>query len=179
MSKRSSRTRPPLPGEASLDRELSDAVVFFHTAVAGHLGMGLADWKCLGLLERHGGMTAGRLAELSGFTTGAITGIVDRLERSGYASRQPNPADRRSVMVCPGNLDGLKETIRPIFVSLHRAMGRVTRNYSAAEREAVRNWLAETTRVLRAETQELRKPGRRHRAKKDGTNVSLFVPGGQ
>ena len=46
-------------------------------------------------------MTAGRLAELTGLTTGAITGLVDRLERRGYARREPHPTDRRSVIVQP------------------------------------------------------------------------------
>ena len=156
MSKRLSKKDSALPGENSLDRELSDAVVFFHTAVAAQLGMSLADWKCLGLLQRHGSMTAGRLAEHSGFTTGAITGIVDRLEGSGYARRRPNPADRRSVIVCPGNLVRLKKRIRPVFLSLHRGMQGVTRGYTAAQRRIIQTWLAGTAQVLRDETSRLK-----------------------
>jgi DNA-binding MarR family transcriptional regulator len=73
---------PLTPGERR-SRALSTAIVLFHEAIAARLGMSSAEWKCLGFLEEHGPLTAGRLAALSGFTTGAVTGIVDRLERAG------------------------------------------------------------------------------------------------
>jgi hypothetical protein len=63
--------QPELPHGERMGRELSDAIVFFHEAVAAHLGMSVAEWKCLGLLREHGSSSASRLAELSGFTTGA------------------------------------------------------------------------------------------------------------
>jgi|SRR5580700_3662218 DNA-binding MarR family transcriptional regulator len=137
-------------------RELSNAMIFFHEAVASHLGMGAAEWKCLGLLDQHGPLTASRLAELSGFTTGAITGIVDRLERAGYARRAPHPSDRRSVVVQPRRLRELKEQVAPIFQSLGRAMGEIARHYNAAELAAIGKFFRQTTEVLRNETAKLR-----------------------
>ena len=143
-----------------MGRELSDAVVFFHEAVAAHLGMNAAEWKCLGLLSQHGSSTATRLAELSGFTTGAITGIVDRLERAGYARRQPNPADRRSVIVEPLGLKELQQQrIGTIFQSLSTAMAAIMGRYTAAELNAIGSFFTETTAVLRAETAKLKQSG--------------------
>jgi DNA-binding MarR family transcriptional regulator len=84
------------PQQELMGRELSNAVVFFHEAIASHLGISAAEWKCLGLLDQHGPLTASHLAELSGFTTGAITGIVDRLEHAGYAPEQKATTIRRS-----------------------------------------------------------------------------------
>jgi hypothetical protein len=84
------RKAAPLPPGEALGRELSAAVVLFHEAVAAQLGMSATEWRCLSLLSQQGPATAGRLAQLSGFTTGAITGIVDRLERAGYARREPH-----------------------------------------------------------------------------------------
>jgi DNA-binding MarR family transcriptional regulator len=55
--------------------------------------------------------------ELSGFTTGAITGIVDRLERAGYVRRERHPIDRRSVIVHPVGLGKVKKQVIPIFAS--------------------------------------------------------------
>jgi hypothetical protein len=46
-----------------------------------------------------GPVTAGTLAEAKGLTSGAITGVIDRLERSGFARREPDPGDRRKVLV--------------------------------------------------------------------------------
>lgn len=130
-------------------------MVMFHEAVAAHLGMSSAEWKCLGLLEQHGPSTAGRLAEWSGFTTGAITGIVDRLERAGYVRRERHSTDRRSVIVHPLRLDELKQRAAPIFGSLRTAMKSVTKRYSKAELAAIEDYLARVTEMLREETTRL------------------------
>jgi DNA-binding MarR family transcriptional regulator len=152
-----SRAAAAVLASERMGRELSDAVVFFHEAVAAHVGLSMAEWKCLGLLREHGDMPARRLAELSGFTTGAITGIVDRLERAGYAMRSPHPTDRRSVMVQPLNLQRIQQQVAPVFQALQGAMADVARGYTASELEAVARFFGETTAVMRAQTQALRK----------------------
>ncbi len=154
-------TSPPAHQD-QMGRELSNAVIFFHEAIAAHLGMSAAEWKCLGLLDQHGPSTASRLAELSGFTTGAITGIVDRLERAGYVRREAHPTDRRSVIVQALNVKGLRERVVPIFQSLGHAMADVTRRYSPAELSAIARFFADTTQTLRNETAKLKHS--RHRA---------------
>jgi DNA-binding MarR family transcriptional regulator len=144
------------PHQELMGRELSNAVVFFHEAIASHLGISAAEWKCLGLLDQHGPLTASRLAELSGFTTGAITGVVDRLERAGYARREPHPSDRRSVIVQPRHMREIKERIAPIFQSLGRAMAGTASGYSSAELAAIAKFFRETTEMLRTETAKLK-----------------------
>src|SRR5579871_3290956 len=88
------------PGEL-LGSELSAAVIAFHEAIAARLGIGATEWKCLAVLGigHAETATAGQLASATGLTTGAITGIIDRLERLGYVRREPNPEDRRSVII--------------------------------------------------------------------------------
>jgi DNA-binding MarR family transcriptional regulator len=149
-------TKSGSPHGELLGRRLSDAVVFFHQAVAAHLGMSAAEWKCLGLLREHGPSSASRLAQLSGFTTGAITGIVDRLEVAGYARREPHPADRRSVIVKAENLKQVEQRVGPIFQSLLKAMAAIASHYTDAELKAISGFFAEMTRALRAETTKLR-----------------------
>lgn len=68
-------------------------------AVALQYGLNRTDLRCLGILYRRGRVTAGELAGESGLTPGAITTVLDRLERGGYANRVPDPADRRRVLV--------------------------------------------------------------------------------
>lgn len=148
------------PHGERIGRELSDAVVFFHEAVAAHLGMTAAEWKCLGLLREHGASSASRLAELSGFTTGAITGIVYRLERAGYVRREPHPTDRRSVIVQPQHLKEVQQRVGPIFRSLLNEMATIASHYTVAELEAIAGFFRDTTAVLRAETLELKKKKR-------------------
>jgi DNA-binding MarR family transcriptional regulator len=63
------------------------------------LGVNRTDARCLDILDQHGSMSAGDLAEASRLTTGAITAVVDRLERAGLARRVPDQTDRRRVLV--------------------------------------------------------------------------------
>jgi DNA-binding MarR family transcriptional regulator len=93
--------------------------------LAGELmGVNRTDGRCLDLLEQRGQMSAGEMAGASGLTTGAITAVIDRLERLGYARRVPDPADRRRVLVEPTpkaravswELFGpLAETVQPLL----------------------------------------------------------------
>lgn len=140
-------------------RAFSTAVVMFHEAIASRLGISAAEWKCLGFLEEQGPLTPGRLAELSGFTTGAITGIVDRLEGATYVRRERHATDRRSVIVHPVGLDKVKKQVAPIFVSLGRALNALTAHYSEQELAAIDDYFERVTRVLKEETAKLR--GRR------------------
>ena len=63
------------------------------------LGINRTDLRCLNIIDNSGPITAGRLAELSGLTTAAVTSVLDRLERAGYARRVRDQPDRRQVMV--------------------------------------------------------------------------------
>jgi hypothetical protein len=105
-----------------LGRELSTAIVLVHEAVASRLGLSATDWTCWGPLDQHGPCTAGRLAELSGFPTGAITGIVEGLERAGYAGRRRQPSDRPRVIIHPLRVQRLLRVVCPIFASLTATM---------------------------------------------------------
>jgi DNA-binding MarR family transcriptional regulator len=84
-----------------LVRRHSTAVVLFHHAVADRLGIGPADHKCLDLLRERGSMTGSQLAAVTGHTTGAITGVVARLERAGFLIRKSDPHDGRKQILSP------------------------------------------------------------------------------
>ena len=71
----------------------------FDEVACEKLGINRTDLRCLNIVDNQGSMTAGRLAELSGLTTAAITSVLDRLERAGYARRVRDQEDRRQVMV--------------------------------------------------------------------------------
>lgn len=63
------------------------------------LGINRTDLRCLNIVENEGPMNATRLAELSGLTTAAVTSVLDRLEKAGYARRVREATDRRQVIV--------------------------------------------------------------------------------
>src|SRR6266852_1771624 len=82
-------------------REMSAATIMFHQAIADRLGMNITDHKCADILSRTGPITAGELAQRTGLTTGAITGVIDRLEKAGFVCRAKDPSDRRRVILSP------------------------------------------------------------------------------
>lgn len=153
---------PPNSGESNrLHRELATAVVSHQEAVARSVGMSAAERKCAGLLAERGRMTPGELAHETGLTTGAITGIVDRLSKAGYAARVAHPTDRRSVIVEARHADKLMSLMGPPFAALAEAMGKIDARYSDDERALILRHLRDVTAVLREETGRLmaRPPG--------------------
>jgi DNA-binding MarR family transcriptional regulator len=106
------------------------------------VGVNPTDLGALCLLLLHGPAPAGRLAELTGLTTGAVTGVVDRLEQGGFVRRDIDPADRRKVIVVPdaGRVD---RDLFPHFPSLQRAAGQqVYDDFSIAELELITGFLS-------------------------------------
>lgn len=100
-------------------REVSGQGVLYSQAVAERLGVGGADLECLDCIVLRGPVTAGDLARATGLTTGAITGVIDRLERAGFAQREPDPADRRKVLVKA--LPAIEREIAPLYEPMARA----------------------------------------------------------
>jgi DNA-binding MarR family transcriptional regulator len=91
--------------------------VLLHHATASKAGMNVTDAQCVNALVLDGPQTPGRLAELMGITTGgAITAVIDRLERAGYVKRTRDPDDRRRVIVelVPENVARFGEYFEPI-----------------------------------------------------------------
>ena len=110
-------------------RELSTSTVLAATSIAQKVGMGPNDLKCAELLVRNGPMTAGQLAQATGLTTGAITGIVDRLEKAGWARREADQHDRGRVIIHPGPQDNQK-TAAELYDSHQKALDHLLSDYS-------------------------------------------------
>jgi len=135
-------------------RLLSDVDVLFSQALADRLGLNLTDFKTSSILDQTGPVTAGRLAELTGLTTGAITGVLDRLEKAGYARRVKNPADRRHVIVEAVHTDEAR--IHELLGGLLQGMGRVCEGFTDAELSRIAEFVAQSSELLRGETVKLR-----------------------
>jgi DNA-binding MarR family transcriptional regulator len=147
-------TRPEIDPDI-LHRNLATAVIAFHDAVARKAGLSISEHKCLGALALTGPVTAGQLARETGFTTGAITGIVDRLEKAGHVRREPNPEDRRSVIIRLLHEETRRRQSQPLFQSLTDAMARLRQGYTEAELATIHAYLAQTTEILKAEAGKL------------------------
>ena len=80
-------------------RQYQNAQDEFDDAACARLGINRSDARCIDIIDMHGQLTAGRLAAESGLSTGAVTTLLDRLERAGYVQRVRDTVDRRRVLV--------------------------------------------------------------------------------
>jgi DNA-binding MarR family transcriptional regulator len=100
-----SQSGEPYPRTQTLEalmreiREFIAGVILFNQSAAARLGINLTDCQCLNILQMHGAVSAGQLAKVTGLTTGAITGVIDRLEKAHFVQRIKDPHDRRKVIV--------------------------------------------------------------------------------
>jgi DNA-binding MarR family transcriptional regulator len=123
-------------------RIASNRDVAFDKLAAARLGVSVTDLNCINIVESRQGMTAGELATESGLTTGAVTAVIDRLERAGYARRVRDERDRRKVKVevTPAFYDGAREIWGPIAAEWQQAMGD---RFSTGELETIVAFLTE------------------------------------
>lgn len=103
----------------------------YDEAVADAIGLNRTDHRCIDILEQEGGATAGRLAELMGLTTGAVTTVLDRLERAGFARRVRDESDRRRVHVVLTEKAG--EVLWPFYEPMQRLSEELYSRYSDDE----------------------------------------------
>jgi DNA-binding MarR family transcriptional regulator len=137
--------------EFRVSGNLDDA---FDNLAAERLGVSETDLHCLNIIENAGGVTAGELAAQSGLTTGAVTGVIDRLAKKGFARRVPDPSDRRRVKV---------EVTRAFYSRAERIWGPVAAEWASAlggftgeQLEILHRFLRETNEITRAQLDRLR-----------------------
>ena len=128
-----------------LVRRHSIATVLFHHAVAERLGLGPTDHKCLDLLRERGAMTGSDLAAITDLTSGAITGVVARLERAGYLRREPDPHDGRKQIL---RLARERAHIHDVINPLREDVAALLENFDAHQLTAIAEFLARSTDLI-------------------------------
>jgi DNA-binding MarR family transcriptional regulator len=134
-------------------REVSGQGVLYSQAVAERLAVNSTDLECLDYILAGGAITAGALAEATGLTTGAITGVIDRLERRGFARRERDAGDRRKVLVRA--LPSVVEEIGPLFAPMERAALGALSAYRESDLELLLDFLARIRAAAAAAMAEL------------------------
>lgn len=142
---------------SELGQQLSDATIQMHEAIARNVGLAGTDHKYLRPLMQKGAMTAGELAQLTGLTTGAITGLVDRLEKKQLVKRKFDPADRRKVVIVPDQ-EKAKQLLNPIFATLQQEVLTLMEQFDEQEIVIIKRYLIATIEMLKNTTERLAKP---------------------
>jgi DNA-binding MarR family transcriptional regulator len=123
-------------------------------AGAARLGINLTDYECLDIINLGGQVTAGDLVKATGLTSGAITGVIDRLEKAGLARRRRDAGDRRKVTV---TLTGKARRHAAAFADFGRAIDRLTDKYSEAEIALLVDYFARTRNVIFRQIEKLKR----------------------
>ena len=145
-----------------LGRKVSTQTVFLHQAIAQSVGLNATDTKCIDLILRgsEGSVTAGRLSIMTGLTTGAITHILDRLEKRRFIERLRDTRDRRKVFVRV-----LPESLKPLipkYEAIGRAYISLAAQYSVNELQLICDYLEKTCVVSERELANAVTAGRSH-----------------
>ena len=168
---------------AALLQELENAMrivssqgAMFAKMVADRAGISSADMDCIDFVNVEGRMTAGRLAELTGLTTGAITGVVDRLEKAGFVRRERDESDRRKVFIVPV-LEKMMQVGRP-YELVKRAMAKQCEAYTDAELKFLIRYGTEGYQSMLEATTKLRNSieAERPKEKPEGTKKPRRAP---
>jgi DNA-binding MarR family transcriptional regulator len=146
-------------------RNASGQGVLFSQAMADRLGINSTDLECLDYVVLSGPQTAGALAEMTGLSTGAITGVIDRLERAGFVRRESDTMDRRKVLVAA--LPAVGKRIMPLARPMERATNAALARYSDDELRLILDFMKGSYAAALSAMSELKsmgiaaKPGRR------------------
>jgi DNA-binding MarR family transcriptional regulator len=127
--------------------------------VADRFGLHTTDLECLDLIYLRGRVTAGELARATGLTSGAITTLIDRLERAGYVVREGDPEDRRRRYVRL-----LPEAIKPIeavYQPMQAAMFKLWSTFSPRDLKVIADFLSRSTDLSVACVEKIRNAIRR------------------
>ncbi len=140
-----------------LMRRFSTAVVLFHHAIAERLRLGPTDHKCLDLLRERGVSSGTELAAITGLTTGAITGVVARLETAGYIRREPDPHDGRRQIL--STAPERRQDIHKLLVPIRTDVATLLEGFDSAQVAAIAAFLDRTTEIAYRHVALLRAAG--------------------
>ena len=119
--------------------------IFFNQKVAERFHLNLTDSQCLNILEIAGSATPGQLAERTGLTTGGVTVVLDRLEKAGFIQREPNPDDRRSLIIRP--VPAALARIEVMYADINRGLGKLLAGYDEREMEIIVDFFEKSNRM--------------------------------
>ncbi len=134
-------------------RESSTATVMFHATIAATQGLSATETKALDVLDREGPLTAGEIAGRTGLAPPSVTGLIDRLERKGFARRVADPVDRRRVRV-ERSAEGFA-ALAPLFADFGARIDALYAEFTDEQLQTILRFMTEIARRQREATTRL------------------------
>lgn len=152
MSSGSQENFSEVPGELTRElRQFTGLAASFYRAAAARVGITVTDMQVIDILESAGPSTAGQLAEITGLTTGAVTGMLNRLEEAGFVHRERDPNDGRRVIVQLASGKGEMQTISSIFASFGEEWNKLASDYNDEQIAFLLEFLKRSNTLSRGE----------------------------
>ncbi len=143
-----------------LGQMTSTETALFHQTAAAKYGLGITDMKTISTLMQEGAMTAGQIAVRLSLTTGAVTNVIDRLERRGVVQRQPDAHDRRKVIVS-ARAEALHAG-KNVYESMGQASAKRLASYTTTELEFLVRYHQEMLEMTKHEIAKLAEHNQKH-----------------
>lgn len=125
-----------------------------HETIARLAGFAGTDHKYLGFFLQKGSLTAGEFAALSGLTTGAVTGLIDRFEKKKLLKRQFDKNDRRKVIIVPDSKK-IIALFEPFYKDFQNETDKLISTFSAQEIETIKSYLLKSIELMKATTTKI------------------------
>lgn len=137
-----------------LSQQYAYSSIQMHEAVARRAGLSGTDHKYLGFLIEKGQMTAGELANLSGLTTGAVTGLIDRLEKKKLVKRLFAAEDRRKVIIEP-DTKRIMAVLAPLYKEYRNKSAKLVDSLSTKELKVIEAYMLKAIDIMTETTSKL------------------------
>ena len=134
-------------------RDTSLQLALLNHQVGARLKLRDVDFDCLNLLNQHGPLGPGALAKLAGLHPATMTGVLDRLEKAGWATRDRDPGDRRAVVVRAA--PGRGREIFQLYAGMNGSMDEICADYTVEQLEIIEEFLRRTSAAGRDSTAQL------------------------
>jgi len=135
-------------------RKFNTSIVILNEGIATKLQLNVTDLRCRELLSQTGPISAGQLSQLTNLTTGAITGVIDRLEKAMLVKRIHDPEDRRKVIIQP--LYERDDEITKLFKPLSDSLSNIFNQYNDEELDLLFKFWNEMNELIPKETKRLK-----------------------
>jgi DNA-binding MarR family transcriptional regulator len=137
-----------------LTQQYAYTSIQMHETIARKAGLSGTDHKYLGFLIEKGQMTAGELSNLTGLTTGAVTGLIDRFERKKLVKRQFAKDDRRKVFIEP-NTENIMALFVPLYKEFRSKSEKLTASFSNKEIKIIETYFSKAIEIMNETTNKL------------------------
>lgn len=137
-----------------LSQQYAYTSIQMHEAIGRQAGLSGTDHKYLGFLIEKGQMTAGELSQLTGLTTGAVTGLIDRLEAKALVKRKFTPGDRRKVIIEPIT-ENIMALLQPLYKEFRSKSQKLTASFTGEELKVMETYFLKAIDIMNQTTDKL------------------------